>query len=117
MLEKNFVQPKVNHEIGKSDEQVVASPPSSEASTIKLIQSAHEQGRVGVRQFVNPPRLSHAPCPLQFELARMNWKGCVVTEKCSLRGSDKESERNLAASSSKIIPDSTFTRQLIRLLH
>ncbi|MCJ1425218.1 hypothetical protein MMC29_003106 [Sticta canariensis] len=33
-----------------------------------------------------------------FELARMNLKGCVVTEKSSLRRSDKENERNLAAS-------------------
>lgn len=98
-LEKNFVQPKVNHKSGKLDDQVATSPPSSEASTIKLKRSAHEQGRVGVRHFVHTPRLSHAPCLLQFELARMNLEGYVVTETCSSRGSGKENERNLAASS------------------
>ena len=98
MLEKNLVQSKVNHESGKWDDQLAASPSSSEASPIKLIQSAHGQGQVGVRHFVDPPRLSHAPCILQFELARLNLKGCVMTEKSSLRGSDKENERYLAAS-------------------
>ena len=77
------------------------STPSSECSTIILEPSAHEQGQVEVRQFVDPPCSSHTPLPSQFELARIKLKGYVVTETPSLGDSGNEDDRNSTAGSEK----------------
>lgn len=110
---QNLVRANNDQESGTVDEQEEAISPSSEASTIQLSHSVHEQSRGGARHFVQtscpsslaalkivsvPPFEASTPLPLvllresaldrviqqaQFELTRMRLEGYVVTDTSS----------------------------------